>query len=138
MIEQSNDKGQSRFAGAKVTPAIKMMYTPGPWKYEKVCTLPGENYLGEVVHNYPGYSIKKDDKEVPEGICCIFNQTSTNEANARLIAAAPELLDTLKEAVDVLAHMQHFYHGSQLSYQDMAQTLERWNAAIQKATSSVR
>jgi hypothetical protein len=61
-----------------------------------------------------------------------------DKADAALVAAAPELLDTLKEAVDVLAHMQHFYHGSQLSYQDMAQTLERWNATIQKATSSAR
>jgi len=62
-----------------------MKHTPGPWAWEKVSKgrwdVRSDDWGGIVtVHQYP------DKNVMPDGLC---------EANARLIAAAPELLSEL-------------------------------------------
>jgi len=52
-------------------------HTPGPWKRERLCIFcPNGSLIAEVHEDY-------------------FTHTSEDEANARLIAAAPELLEAL-------------------------------------------
>ena len=57
-------------------------HTPGPWKAR---LLPMGVYLIEI--------------RPQETICAIASQRENHHANARLIAAAPELLEALKNAV---------------------------------------
>ena len=80
-------------------------HTPGPWRID-----PG-----------PGFS--RNRIEDADGICVAFawGLGLEADANARLIAAAPDLLVALKEAADPIAgHL----HGP---------TLDRALAAIDKA-----
>ena len=76
-----------------------MEFTPGPWKYEKVLGSPyrfvimdaAENcYLADV---YWGGGM--NSKTTPR---------STPEANARLIATSPVLVEALESAQSVLSH----------------------------------
>ena len=63
---------------------MKTQHTPGPWHHEHyghICA--GPNVIGEV------YKFELNDKQRDEYLPW--------EANAELIAAAPELLDTLRE-----------------------------------------
>lgn len=55
-------------------------------------------------------------------------------ANARLIAAAPELLAALQEAIDAV----HTFHGPVAweTYRDHSPEMKRWRDAIAKATGS--
>jgi hypothetical protein len=70
-------------------------HTPGPWHYEESplktgwCVVTGNNYLADV-HKHVGATA--DD--------------ARDEANARLIAAAPELL----EALEVIANIANEPH----------------------------
>ena len=63
-------------------------HTPGPWHYEESpmktgwCVVTGNNYLADV-HKHVGAMV--DDVQ--------------DEANARLIASAPELLEALESMV---------------------------------------
>lgn len=70
------------------------MHTPGPWKAEN---LDDEPY-GRITIHRPGAgrsiaTLWQDDAPVPEW-------NAEQWANARLIAAAPELLDALKELTE--------------------------------------
>lgn len=67
-------------------------HTPGPWRVIKI---PGQR-------TQINWWIEAESKEFPEGhklrwnpisVCCF---SSPNKANARLIAAAPEMLEALK------------------------------------------
>lgn len=71
-------------------------HTPGPWKAREVYDLPSEQVDGKAGHDYPGIIIHRDDDNIPSGVCCLFNITGQTRANARLIAAAPQLLEALK------------------------------------------
>jgi len=82
-------------------------FTPGPWDVH-------ETSQGLEIHplsDEHGLIVIADVQGAPQ-----------NEANARLIASAPELLEALQEAVDCLKHGE--YHA----------TLKMAQAAIAKAT----
>lgn len=70
----------------------KTKFTPGPWKLH-----PNNDYI---------FSFKSlDDWDNPRPICSpavIYKENEENEANARLIAAAPELYDAVKELLYAL------------------------------------
>jgi hypothetical protein len=64
-------------------------YTPGPWQYhwgnqQTILRVSTANWQTPIAHVYDGHGTQKE----------------AGEANARLIAAAPELLESLKELVD--------------------------------------
>ena len=81
-------------------------YTPGPWVLNDPCT-------DEIVADYGG-----NDISIATGI--------QNQANARLIAAAPELLEALIGAIDWEA--ERYASGS------VPKWLADARAAIAKAT----
>lgn len=59
------------------------MHTPGPWSHEYT------------VNPLPGYDISGPNREPIAGICDVGDLPL--EANARLIASAPKLLEALEE-----------------------------------------
>ena len=69
-------------------------HTPGPWEIQirkwGLGCLPGGGIL-EIVHNYPDGGGQQIIVGEHTGIDCL------NPANARLIASAPALLDTLRK-----------------------------------------
>ncbi len=77
-------------------------HTPGPWEFSKML-LPSkvkDRRCGFVVNGPESHRLQWGE-ELPTRVCDLrtprgFNGYSEGEANARLIAAAPELLDTLK------------------------------------------
>ena len=64
-------------------------HTPGPWKIARQGIS-------------PGWLIYSDFERELFGATHYIAQNLTHEADARLIAAAPELLAALKEAVDII------------------------------------
>ena len=67
-----------------------MTHTPGPWKVDKLGTM-GDYELSS--NNYP--------------LAMLYHsQIHDTEANAHLIAAAPELLDACKYTLENLQHYQ--------------------------------
>ena len=60
-----------------------MNHTPGPWKH------------GEGVCNHKVYSVAQPEKD--EIVRCYGDTPEEAEANVRLIAAAPELLEALRK-----------------------------------------
>ena len=91
-------------------------HTPGPWTFD------GYRHI-----NYASYSIKSHDRK---GICAIASSIKRpgeeSEANARLIAAAPELLAALE------AMLEGWETGR--GYTDRENQIGRARAAIAKAT----
>jgi len=72
-------------------------HTPGPWEsgldFENAVTAPSlDDSPIATTHNFTGY----DDGQ--------------QEANARLIAAAPQLLEELRLAIQSLEHLNHGPH----------------------------
>ena len=92
-----------------------MNHTPGPWKH------------GEGVCNHKVYSVAQPEKD--EIVRCYGDTPEEAEANARLIAAAPELLNALIAAE---IHLEDIAAGkaTKCSDYDMAYI----KAAIAKAT----
>ncbi len=70
-------------------------HTPGPWRIEGYTRLIGGEVTGHTIsHGVNNY------RDGPEGYVCTTNGTS--EADARLIAAAPDLLEALQFAASSL------------------------------------
>lgn len=84
-----------------------MKHTPGPWSYD-----PDENEIHA--------DTRQDAGGDPYHIC---EMLSKNPANARLIAASPDLLEALKQAVARI----EFLNGADDS------AMDRIRAAIAKA-----
>jgi hypothetical protein len=61
---------------------MKTLHTPGPWDIRKIDSAPSFRGIFGVCANGGGNSIQEEEK-----------------ANARLIAAAPDMLETLKDAL---------------------------------------
>lgn len=78
-------------------------HTPGPWKVHKTkrgfaILHPLVNMDGEYKGQLGGYHVVVQERQLsPEGI-----ETKLEEGNAHLIAAAPDLLEACKFAVDYL------------------------------------
>ena len=76
-------------------------HTPGPWVYQQA-----ENYVGFSIAPcgvLPTLAAVERPRGNPETISITaFNFPGSTEANARLIAAAPELLEALRELVEEL------------------------------------
>lgn len=89
-----------------------MSHTPGPWEIHYEYDLSG--YPCFFIHGFSG-----DQKRDEDTLC----------ANARLIAAAPELLEALKEA-------KEFIENQQLPEKEWARVLDKSVAAIKKATGA--
>jgi len=84
-------------------------HTPGPWKRERLCIFcPNGSLIAEVHEDY-------------------FTHTAEDEANARLIASAPDMLQALRRAVLALAFAAESSPAMQDDY-------EAVSAAIAKAT----
>lgn len=100
-------------------------HTPGPW----VAVARTNAYIEIEAPNQPGYSDKK-----------VATASLTNhEANARLIAAAPDLLKALKECRNAIQGGQEVapYDSRGAGYEQTfgLAFLEYLNAAIAKAES---
>lgn len=76
-------------------------HTPGPWSVEPDIRTDLDRYTKEEREYVAGYNIASKDGEIvgAEGII----PGGAAEANARLIAEAPAMLDALRELTDVFA-----------------------------------
>lgn len=82
-------------------------FTPGPWE-----TFPAANYNGFAIAP-KGVLPTLAAVERPKGIANTINITAFNfpgatEANAHLIAAAPELYAALEAAIEEINHLRKF------------------------------
>lgn len=92
-------------------------HTPGPWTAVEVLIFAGEGKTHRVI----GAGTESVE---------FYQTTPEDEANTRLMAAAPELLGALKECAEVLQMVDREFHEPG----DMpSPTLERALAAIAKA-----
>ena len=102
-------------------------HTPGPWNYAQRGTQVWGRSVG-------GCRLAESDHLIADirgwgHIQYLPNGAEVQDANGRLIAAAPDLLDKLKEAVAVL---EAFKFQSQTA----AQVLDEANLVIAKATGA--
>ena len=72
-------------------------HTPAPWK----AVINGVGYW-EVVHPWPEQSFEEANHYSPTVVHVCTKEGDEQEANARLIAAAPKLLEALKESLAAL------------------------------------
>ncbi len=73
---------------------MSAQHTPGPWTVEADVRTERNRSTGEDIEYVAGFNISAKSEEIVgvEGII----PSSTAEANARLIAAAPELFESLR------------------------------------------
>ena len=93
-----------------------LKHTPGPWKYE-----PGEEELGYKIRHFVAWGGTECDQTT---VC----ETNYGEHDARLIAAAPEML----EALIYLLRVADPYRTGGMQHQRDAISMSI--AAIEKAT----
>lgn len=89
----------------------KTLHTPGPWKLETVTTQVGlchkiGDFPGSCGHT-PGYACVYEDGLSRRAVFPRLEETELL-ANARLMRAAPELLDSCKETRDACAALFRF------------------------------
>ena len=95
----------------------KLKHTPGPWSL-------ADHSLGvEIMHT------RQDG--LSEAHACLHGSYNTSEANARLIAAAPDLLDALMKATILLKHACD--DADALESQFAVETADEMTAALTKA-----
>lgn len=90
-------------------------HTPGPW----VCT--------PTSHHAHDYRL-----EIPGGQMPFTRGEGVEYANAKLISAAPDLLDALEVLAGHVAHYAAMPHAHSEAYKDLANA----HAAIRKATGA--
>ena len=106
-------------------------HTPGPWHVEKPTTERKKGTFATLLTGVGGRGFPT----------CEFEITSENyknshvEANAVLIAAAPELLDALADAVDELEQMHRHYYGNCTGGCPACVAIDKARAAIAGATA---
>ena len=99
-----------------------MSHTKGPWEAKEVSNLPAECGDDIIRNCYPGYRISS--------VCAIWNRTATTKANARLIAAAPELLKACEEL------LRYISADNEIKAIMYPQSLDYAKAIIAKATGA--
>jgi hypothetical protein len=120
-----------------MTTETKATHTSGPWSYATKEN--GKPYVCMVNRGIGGIdrfvSLKSDSPEYP--LVCnvvVFSDSEENYteayANARLIAAAPELLAALEKAVNRLRNQSG---GSTITYELNDLVIDQAQRAIQKA-----
>jgi len=94
-------------------------HTPGPWVIQETNFAQQKNVYAQA------------DKPP---IATVYGSTGENEANARLIAAAPEMLDALKKTSEFLHHMWCSANINEYDFEMVEETMLINDAAIAKAT----
>jgi hypothetical protein len=98
-------------------------HTPGPWSFEPAFKI-GEHWAAGAAHGVTA----NDNKDKWRGYVTNVLANSPNaEANARLIAAAPDMLDALR---------QWQYAQRELDAEEMVNAQLSRDAAIRKATGA--
>lgn len=97
------------------------MHTPGPWFADS-------SFVG--ARSIDRFFIKCSSKDLPGGV-------AEAEANARLIAVAPDLLDALRQVQALLAIGTHL-GGSAENFKQYIDTCNAIDAAIAAATGEPR
>lgn len=117
----------------------KAAHTPGPWEHRKA----GKAIQGEPGHEeefkYPDHvvSVITDDQgcRVTRFVAECLATTLPNGANARLIAAAPDLLEALKRILPAARDSKHHDFSNVNGDEDtLTEMLNAAYAAIAKAT----
>jgi len=102
---------------------MKTQHTPVPWAIR-------QHEKGFVVY-YTDGEIRSNTAQCYDNT--VAEEHGTAEANARLIAAAPELLAALKSLIgSVSEHKEHYYDTA--DWEDAQDRVETAKAAIAKAT----
>jgi len=104
---------------------MKTKHTPGPWIYPPV-KFKGQHHHFEISsshEDFDTYWIAKIQK--------VKTEQYSSEANAKLIAAAPELLDALQEFLDINDSKDTF----DTKVDRMIKAVNSAQDAIKKATS---
>ena len=96
---------------------MKLKHTPGPWRAKRFSVIKSNGY--KITQNRPAGAAPEAWEEIDK----------TYEANARLIAAAPEMLEALIEAYI------HNNHWGSANYHRFSEDLEfKMKNIIEKAT----
>jgi hypothetical protein len=119
---------------------MSAQHTPGPWRVNTAGTSSPwpENYKVTEVYVYAPDT--QDDVAVCADIVDPLTQ-EPSEANARLIAAAPEMLANLREAAATLRHYETLHRAKGTTESDAkaevnAELAARFEATIAAATGS--
>lgn len=108
-------------------------HTPGPWVYSPDYRYDRDRTTGSEVVELVGYDVASEQSPVIgcEGIEAWFPNA---EANARLIAAAPDLLEALLEAIDCgMVPISSAKEGGASAYSRQVRCADMIRAAIAKA-----
>lgn len=92
-----------------MTESNRLTPTPGPWYVEDMRDFKRENpQWGQPAYEHGGYMVFSPDCDSHPVADCSGNHTCRDEeeceANARLIAAAPDLLAALRWAISIIGH----------------------------------
>ena len=95
--------------------------TPGPWRAE----------YSDIPHSSIAEGWTVDSSE--HSVCCLDGPKDVNEANARLIASAPDLLEALDKLFARWEHFQGDSWGNQAdAYYSLAKGAQKdWKAACE-------
>ena len=111
-------------------------HTPGPWTWNNYCNdVSPEDPQACVLVSHGTASEVMPTVEIIE----LEEDFSVDPANARLIAAAPELLDALKSVLESAVDLRHIAahsQGSEMDEREWEAEFDQARAAIAKATGS--
>ena len=79
----------------------KATHTPGPWVVHQIPSMP--ETVGHYVVTEDGLTVCRTEYQLPERVGTVVVEAK-RRANARLIAAAPEMLDALQMAKHIVAN----------------------------------
>src|SRR5574337_33278 len=131
-----NREGRRRCCGGSPLREEAVMHTKGLWEFD-----PETGRIDAVVHRKPTDHINKDGTPYIGGLIALpySCEEGSLEANAKLIAAAPELLDALKAFSDYV-HAEDCSTDGRVEYSSgqIRSMAFRARAAIAKATGEER